>query len=165
MQDEILVDLNGFNEFMLELDNLKQVLLSNATEGSKAYRDAVGDGWHDNFVFEQSMVKERNIANQIEKMLEDSKRIKIIEDDTNEDNIVSINSIVKIEFKYSNDDKEIELVKVTGNYTPKIDAKIMEITLNSPLGKAIYKKRKNEKTFYLINDKKINIKILDIINK
>ena len=164
METEILVDENGYNEYMIELEKLKKSLLLNATEGSKAYQDAVGDGWLDNFAFEQSMIKERNIANLIDKMLEDSKKIKIIENEIIEEDVISVNSLVKIEFQYPNNDKEVDYVKLTGNYSPKIDAKIIEITLNSPLGKAIYKKRKYDKTFYLINDQKININILDVNN-
>lgn len=164
MESEILVDENGYNEFIEELELLKKTLLLNATEGSKAYQDAVGDGWHDNFAFEQSMINERNIAKRIDKMLEDAKRIKIIKDKKNIVDVININSMVKIEFQYQNNVKEIETVKITGNYSPKIDSEIMEITLNSPLGKAIYKKRKNQNTFYIINDQKINIKILDVIN-
>lgn len=164
METEILVDENGYNEFMIELEKLKKSLLLNATEGSKAYQDAVGDGWHDNFAFEQSMIKERNIANQIDKMLEDSKRIKIIKKEIALEDVIHVNSLVKIEFQYPNNDKEIEVIKLTGKYSPNINAEIMEITLNSPLGKAIYKKRKYDTTFYLINNQKININILDVNN-
>lgn len=164
MQTDILVDKNGYNEFFLELENLKKSLLLNASEGSKAYQDAVGDGWHDNFAFEQSMIKERNIANQIDKMLEDSKRLKIIENENENPDVIGVNCIIKIEFMYPNNNKEIDFVKLTGNYLPKLDSDIMEITLNSPLGKTLYKKRKNEKTFYIINEQKIDINILDIDN-
>ena len=35
--------------------------------GSESYVDAVGDGWHDNFAFEDTMRESRKIASRINK--------------------------------------------------------------------------------------------------
>ena len=49
--EEIFVDENGYNQFLEELEKLKQQSLLVSSTGSKAYQDAIGDGWHDNFAF------------------------------------------------------------------------------------------------------------------
>ena len=49
---DILVDTDGFNQYYEELNRLKDISLSIASIGSESYVDAVGDGWHDNFAFE-----------------------------------------------------------------------------------------------------------------
>ena len=164
MEKEIYVDENGYNEFFLELETLKKLLLSNASEGSKAYQEAVGDGWHDHFAFEQSMINERNIAKQIDDMLKDSKKLIIVKEDIINKNIIKTNSNATLELTYQNLEKELIEIKLTGNYKPKIDAEPMEITLNSPIGKEIYKKKKGDELSCYIGDKKIYIKILEVNN-
>ena len=50
--EEILVDENGYKQFFEELKKLEDLSRSNSALGSEVYKDAVGDGWHDNFAFE-----------------------------------------------------------------------------------------------------------------
>lgn len=159
---QILLDQNGYEEFYKELDELKSKLLSNAKDGSESYQSAVGDGWHDNFAFEESMRNENKIAKQINDMLKDINNIKIIEEIKEDENIVKINDIVKLEFTYTNGNTDIESIKLTGKYKPNIEETIMEVTLNSPLGQAIYHKKLLDNTNYVVKDKIINIKILKI---
>ena len=52
---DVLVDTEGFNQYYEELNRLKDLSLSIASIGSESYADAVGDGWHDNFAFEDTM--------------------------------------------------------------------------------------------------------------
>ena len=75
---DVLVDTDGFNQYYEELNRLKDISLSIASIGSESYVDAVGDGWHDNFAFEDTMRESRKIASRINKMLEDEKYLKKI---------------------------------------------------------------------------------------
>ena len=152
---EILLDQNGYNEFMQELDNLKETLLKNALDGSESFRNDPGNGWHDNFLFEESMRNEKKISKQIEDMFEESKRLKIIKEIKTEDNIVKINDLITLEFNYPNGNKEIDALKITGKYKPNIDEETMVVTLNSPIGKAIYHKQIYDEIHYFVNDKNI----------
>ena len=68
---EIIVDKEGYEQYYKELEKLKNISDNNAAVGSEAYKDAIGDGWHDNFAFEDSMRESRTIANKINKMLDD----------------------------------------------------------------------------------------------
>lgn len=157
---EILVDQAGYDQYLSELEYLKQKNNDNASLGSKAYSDAVGDGWHDNFAFEESMRESRSIALKIDNMLNDKKYLKIVENNGEGDDVVKIGDKLRIKVEYSFDDHEVYDVILTGKYIPDSDSEITEITLNSPIGKAIFLKPINEKIVSVINGKKIKIEVL-----
>ena len=150
---DILVDTDGFNQYYEELNRLKDISLSIASIGSESYVDAVGDGWHDNFAFEDTMRESRKIASRINKMLEDEKYLKIVDKKSTSDDIIDIGNILKIKVIYD--------IKLTGKYMIDNNAKIKEVSLNSPIGRSIYLKSINDNDIcYYVNDKKIGIKII-----
>ena len=157
---EILVDKEGYKQFYEKLEKLKNSSISNANTLSKAYNDYVGDGWHDNPAYEEAMRVNRMIDNDIKKMLEQEKNIKVIIDEY-DPKYININDIVKIEFIYSDDDIENEIIKLTGKYIPNTDLEVKEITLNSPIGKAIYKKKIEDICWYEVGNNKIKIRIVE----
>ena len=158
---DILVDTDGFNQYYEELNRLKDISLSIASIGSESYADAVGDGWHDNFAFEDTMRESRKIASRINKMLEDEKYLKIVDKKSTSDDIIDIGDILKIKVIYDIDDIEEYTIKLTGKYMIDNNAKIKEVSLNSPIGRSIYLKNINDNdTHYYVNDKKISIKIM-----
>ena len=161
---DVLVDMDGFNQYYEELNRLKDISLSIASIGSESYADAVGDGWHDNFAFEDTMRESRKIASRINKMLEDEKYLKIVDKKSNSDDIINVGDILKIKVIYDIDDIEEYTVKLTGKYMIDNTAKIKEISLNSPIGRSIYLKNINDDDIgYYVNDKKISIKIINKI--
>lgn len=161
---DVLVDTDGFNQYYEELNRLKDISLSIASIGSESYADAVGDGWHDNFAFEDTMRESRKIASRINKMLEDEKYLKIVDKKSNSDDIIDIGDILKIKVIYDIDDIEEYTIKLTGKYMIDNNAKIKEISLNSPIGRSIYLKNINDNDIhYYVNDKKIGIKIINKI--
>lgn len=161
---DILVDTEGFNQYYEELNRLKDLSLSIASIGSESYADAVGDGWHDNFAFEDTMRESRKIASRIDKMIEDEKNLKIVDKKSTSDDIIDIGDILMIRVIYDIDDIEEYTIKLTGKYMINNDAKIKEVSLNSPIGRSIYLKRINDNDIcYYVNDKKISIKIINKI--
>lgn len=161
---DVLVDTDGFNQYYEELNRLKDLSLSIASIGSESYADAVGDGWHDNFAFEDTMRESRKIASRINKMLEDEKYLKIVDKKSNSDDIIDIGDILKIKVIYDIDDIEEYTIKLTGKYMIDNNAKIKEVSLNSPIGRSIYLKNINDDDIgYYVNDKKISIKIINKI--
>ena len=161
---DVLVDTDGFNQYYEELNRLKDISLSIASIGSESYADAVGEGWHDNFAFEDTMRESRKIASRINKMLEDEKYLKIVDKKSNSDDIIDIGDIIKIKVIYDIDDIEEYTIKLTGKYMIDNNAKIKEISLNSPIGRSIYLKNINDDDIgYYVNDKKISIKIINKI--
>ena len=158
---DVLVDTDGFNQYYEELNRLKDISLSIASIGSESYADAVGDGWHDNFAFEDTMRESRKIASRINKMLEDEKYLKIVDKKSNSDDIIDIGDIIKIKVIYDIDDIEEYTIKLTGKYMIDNNAKIKEVSLNSPIGRSIYLKNINDNDIgYYVNDKRISIKII-----
>ena len=158
---DVLVDTDGFNQYYEELNRLKDISLSIASIGSESYADAVGDGWHDNFAFEDTMRESRKIASRINKMLEDEKYLKIVDKKSNSDDIIDVGDILKIKVIYDIDDIEEYTIKLTGKYMIDNNAKIKEVSLNSPIGRSIYLKSINDNDIgYYVNDKKISIKII-----
>lgn len=161
---DVLVDIDGFNQYYKELNRLKDISLSIASIGSESYADAVGDGWHDNFAFEDTMRESRKIASRINKMLEDEKNLKIVDKKRASDDIIDIGDILMIKVIYDIDDIEEYTIKLTGKYMIDNNAKIKEISLNSPIGRSIYLKNINDDDIgYYVNDKKISIKIINKI--
>ena len=163
---EILVNNEGYNQFFEELEKLKISLISNASSGSEAYNDAVGDGWHDNFAYEEAMRQERGITNKINDMIKQKNYLKIVDDEKYDDDKVNINDVVEVLIKYAEDDIEKEILKLTGKYSPNTNEinGIKEISLNSPIGKAIYKQKINSSVFYDVRKNKIEVYILKKIN-
>lgn len=158
---DLLVDTDGFNQYYEELNKLKDLSLSIASIGSESYADAVGDGWHDNFAFEDTIRESRKIASRINKMLEDEKNLKIVDKKRTSDDIIDIGDILMIKVIYDIDDIEEYTIKLTGKYMINNDAKIKEVSLNSPIGRSIYLKSINDNDIcYYVNDKKISIKII-----
>ena len=162
MDKEILVDEEGYNQFIEELEKLKALSIDNGMVGSEAYESAVGDGWHDNFSFEQNMRESRTIAKMIDKMQDDKKNLKKIKVSKHKEDYINIGDTIELSIKYDIDDIETETIKLTGKYIPDTKGKIPEITLNSPLGKAIYLKKITDKNiYYYVNGKKIEIEIIE----
>lgn len=158
---DILVDTDGFNQYYEELNRLKDLSLSIASIGSESYADAVGDGWHDNFAFEDTMRESRKIASRIDKMIEDEKYLKIVDKKNISDDIIDIGDIFTIRVIYDIYDIEEYTIKLTGKYMIDNNAKIKEVSLNSPIGRNIYLKNINDNDIcYYVNDKKISIKII-----
>ena len=164
--EEILVDENGYQQYLDEIEKLKKLSLNNLTVGSEAYKDAIGDGWHDNFAFEQVIIEDRNIATKINNLLAKKSFIKVITIQTLKNELINIGDVLVLEIKYADDDIEKVKIKLTGNYYPNtnLDNEIQEITLNSPLGKAIYQKNINDKDInYVVQNRKIEIKVIEKI--
>lgn len=155
--NEILVSKDGYNQYLNLIKELEEKLNENGTNSTESCVSAVGDGWHDNFSFEALMEDGRKLNYQINKLKNEKQKIKII-DDTYEEELININDKVNIKFTYDNNDIEEEQILLTGNYLP-VDN---EITLNSPLGKTIYKQKNNSKLEYKVNDNIIKIEIKKI---
>lgn len=157
---EIYVDKEGYYEYYRELERLKDLSLSIASSGTKEYESAVGDGWHDNFAFEESMRESNKIAMRINKMQDEERYLKVVER-TNNNSLIDIGDILLIKVIYNEDDIEEYTIKLTGKYLPNTNNEIKEISLNSPIGRSIYLKDINDNNIcYYVNDKKINIKII-----
>lgn len=162
--EEILVDKNGYEQFFEELKRLEELSRSNSALGSEVCENAVGDGWHDNFAFEESMRESRAIAKRIDDLLSKKQYLKVIDDKYKDEDLVNIGDKVSIKIKYADGNIENEIVTLTGKYMPNTNDEINEISLNSPLGKALFKTKIGTSTSYFVGSSEIFITILEKLN-
>ncbi len=157
----IYVDQDGYNELLLEISKIEKKLQINNLEKGEAYSGAVGDGWHDNFAFDDANMKERAILNDLREAREKLLRVKIMES-MESDELVDINDIITVRYIYSENDFENYKFKLIAAATGKLDADIPEISINSPLGEKVYKKSIGFKSELRIRDSIFNIEITEL---
>lgn len=160
MDNKIYLTDEGLEEFKNEINNLKVKLSKIQTEKSEAYAGAVGDGWHDNFAYEDAKRHEDTVVAQINYLVEQSNYIELIKIECLDENKVNINDMLELEFIYEDGSRDVDKFKLTGNWKSKDCDEYQEITLNSPLGKSIYKKELNSSIKYTVNEKTIVVNIL-----
>ena len=59
--DKIYLDRAGYEQYLQEIEEIREKLNNNGKIKSEAYAGAVGDGWHDNFEFEDAKREEFKI--------------------------------------------------------------------------------------------------------
>ena len=156
--EEILVTEDGYNQFMELLNSIEKKISDTDTDSTEACEAATGDGWHDNFSFEALVEDSRKLNYQLKKMYNDKTKLRIISDKYVE-RVININDTATIKFIYDND-YDIDEITLTGLYIPNDN----QTSLNSPLGKAIYKQKISSILEYKVNNNIIKIEILDIKN-
>lgn len=165
MNNKIYLTDEGLNEYRKEIKILNEKLVEIQKMKSEACSGAVGDGWHDNFAYEDAKRQEDAIVTQIKDLGDKSKYIEIITNDIKAQNIININDILKVEFTYEDGTKDEEIIKLTGNWKSREYDKFQEVTLNSPIGKNIYGKAIKDIIEYSVNEKKIIVKVIEKIDK
>lgn len=161
---KIFLNQEGVLQFNKILEEKKRELLKNSTSSSSSIQNAIGDGWHDNFDAEQSLREEYMITHNIEKLLKMKQKIELLEEKI-VDGVVCINDILKIKIIYDEDDEETSIIKLTGKYLPEKNPNYEEITLNSPLGSAIYLKPIPSQIYYEVNERRIKVEIEKKVTK
>ena len=154
---KIYLDKLGYENYLKSLEDIKKEIDENAKLMSLYVSDdAYGDGWHDNFAYEETMRKEAELFQKYNKKKSMLKDIVIVDKEFN--GTVSLNTKVELLFI---DDEEIEEYIITGDINSNIDDN--SITINSPLGSAIYGKRVGDKVSYKVGDNTYNVEILNIV--
>ncbi len=154
---KIYLDKVGYLNYLKSLEDIKKEIDANAKLMSLYVNDdAYGDGWHDNFAYEETMRKEAELFQRYNKKKSMLKDIVIIDKESR--GTVSLN--MKVELLFIEDDIVEEYI-LTGDINSNIDDNI--ITLNSPLGSAIYGKKVGDKVSYKVRDNTYNVEILGIV--
>lgn len=160
MSDILKLDQNGYEEFLQDIERLEKEL-----KDLRYYKgtDAIyqGDLWHDNPALDYAEMQERMLMRNIRLMKEQLRYIEIVERGVNV-NAVDLNSICLLEIIFSENKKEEMMVKLVGT-SPKIDTEVKEVSINSPLGGAIYGKKENEQGYYEVNGRNIRVFIKKVI--
>lgn len=154
----IKLSKKGYEEYIKKIHSLREELNKNSQSRAESFDSAVGDGWHDNFEYEDSSRNEKRILKEIQDMVGNLNHIVIVDDISNDNVIGSDDYVCYYEINDNNDiTSDMELIKIVASFEPDIFAEIPEISINSPIGEALYGSKIGEIVSCLTKTKKINL--------
>jgi transcription elongation GreA/GreB family factor len=160
MSDILRLDQKGYEDFLAEIEELEKEL-----KDIRYYKgtDVIyqGDLWHDNPALDNAEMQERMLMRSIKIIKAQLRYIKIIEKGP-DSGMADLGSICLLNIVFPDgreDEKKIKLVGTSSD----MNAEIQEVSLNSPMGSAIYGKRENESGSYEVNGKIIKVHLKKII--
>ena len=155
---KIYLDEEGYEEYLKEIRELEKKLSQIKKEKNNAGRGKTHDGFHDNFDREQA-ARDQDMLNTLISQRKANMRNIVVISKRSEDGLVDLGDYVYVEV--SSDENEIQgrLIKLTGALMPKTADEVHELTINSPIGKAIYKKSVGETVFYKVRGKEFKVVI------
>ena len=154
----MLLTESALNEKKRQIEVLKERLKAIRSEKRTSYSQADGDGWHDNFGYEQAMREEQMIVEEIEALSETIRTATFIEEEHHKSK-VGVRSRLTLILDYGDGDVEEFVGEFVALKTDSSD----NISLNSPIGKAIFGKNEGDTCKCVLpNGEKITITILKI---
>ena len=157
-EEPILLDKEGYEKFLAEIEQIKEELAQNDKERGRVCSDAVGDGMHDNFAYDEVMRRESHLTAKLKERYEQLKRVKIIEK-TDDEELVEAGDILLIDLISPTGVAKEYKVKIASFVDSATDRSVQEASLSSPLGKAIYHKHIGDQASYSVNGKCFTVKI------
>ena len=162
-ETHIYLDQEGYTKLLTSIEELK-TKLNETNKGRKAAFDAgAGDGW-DSPEFEEIERNEAMIMGELQRRYDELSRVVIIEKKENSET-VEIGDTIKLHTIFSEDKFEEKLFKIVGGMPNfNLDVEIQEISINSPIGKAIYQKQIGETCKYSVNNRQFTVLIKEKID-
>ena len=161
---ELILDETGYEAYLGEIQALEERLARlRKFKGEVAIYE--GDAWHDNFTFEQTETEERMLMADIALRYERLSKATFV------DNVASLgvdlNDVVNLSITMGAKKREMNVWVVSyKNSDDIIDEEtkktIKQVTLDSPLGQAIYQKEEGEHFTYCVGEKKFDGEIVTI---
>ena len=158
--DNIKVSKEGYRSLERSLEDLNKKLIDVGKYKNKIAAEN-GDVWHDNNDFEQTEIMERSLMKEISDLKEKLRNAEIVTSDDVEGK-VGFGSIVTVNIGSSDSPKEKETFLVSDSDE---ESEYYKISINSPIGKAIFNQEVGYVGNYDVNGKKWQVEILDIIKK
>lgn len=149
----MVVDQDGFQQIDVLIEKEKERLKQAVKAKAVAFQEDT-NSWHDNAAYDDAIEKETGAIMEINRLIDIKNSIEIISKH-NDVSLIDMGDIVTIEM---NGDDIFDVV-LTGKFLA--DSKSGEITLNSPLGKAVYKKKSGDEVSFVANHNKCFVKILN----
>ena len=149
----VYVTEEGYKQYLLALEVAKkqymEILKTRAEYGKNSVEN------HQTTVFDMEY---ELVVSNIKNLTETISNLVIIEDTNTAENTVNMGDIVTVQML---DDGEIRKVKIIGG-TPQFgnDDGPVSITINSPMGKSIYKKNIGDIVSYTVGKNKISVMII-----
>lgn len=161
--ESVYLTEEGMIQLKSELESLNLRFKELLSAKGAAFEGAVGDSWHDNAEYEQIQAQLEPVMARIEYLQEKIKHVEIMEINDNDlsDTTVKINDFVSVNCVFDEDDQDDIIIKLVG-YSPSGQIKeYQEVSINSPLGEAIYKKNLGDTVNYNVNGLVVTATIID----
>ena len=142
------------NEFLKEIEKIKEDLRKNDMGRKEAFDAGAGDGW-DSPEFEEIERNNTRLVGELQRRYSELQRIVIMEKHKDSDTI-DIGDIILANMIFSPDDTEeitFKLVATSGSF----GGKMQEVSINSPLGAAVYKKQIGDTCSYSVNNRNFSV--------
>ena len=126
--DKIYLSKEGYQKYLEELENIKKKIEKNNIDITEYVSDdAYGDGWHDNFAYEEARRYEYQLFLEYENKLKGLNEIEIIERDDSDK--IGIEDIVLVELTFSDNEieREVYAQKIASEYQISKEAIYAEI--------------------------------------
>lgn len=157
---KLYLDQDGYNQYLEEIETLKQRLLEHHTSKGEAYSSSAGDGWHDNFDFEENVRVEKMLLGQLRDKTNKLNDIVIVEKIMDiDDSIIDINDLVRLSLVFGENYIETNIYKLVASSLPEESSEYINISINSPIGSAIYGKKVGDLTAYNVEKNIFGVKI------
>ncbi len=151
----MIVDKQGLEQID-ELINIEKNKLREAVKQKAIAFQNDTNAWHDNAAYDAALERENEAIEEINRLIDIKMTVEVISKHNIPEQI-DIGDIVTVEM---NNDEIFDVV-LTGKF--QANSKDSEVTLNSPIGEAIYKKQIGDTISYLSHGKnKCLIKILAV---
>lgn len=160
---KIYLTKEGYEQYLQEIEELKDKLMISSSDKSDSFRAAIGDGWHDNFAFESAKREELAALSQLETKIQNLSNIEIV-DSLDDSDLIDVNDVVKVIIKISETKSKEQVIRLVGASTTDPNAEYKEISINSPLGDAIYGKKVGDIVEYKVSDREMSALIEEKIN-
>jgi transcription elongation factor, greA/greB, C-term len=158
MQEKIKLNKQGYYEYLKAIEEKeKELAFVRMYKGTDAIYQ--GDNWHDNPTLYQTEAQERSLMIEISEMKHKLQNIEIVESMNNE-SLIDIGDIVRVDIIFDEDDREEETFKLIAT-TPSFNAKVKEVSINSPIGAAVYHKKVGDFATYKVKDNTFKLEILE----
>lgn len=159
--ERIRMTQEGYNLELEKLEKLEAEFMDNEKAMTVAYKASSGDGAHDNGEFETLLNNERLLASQIELQKNKIRGIEIIEVEDLGEEMINIGDTVSIDMFFDNEPERMTITLVGSDGVFEEN----KISVNSPLGKAIYKAKVGDTVSYKVNKNSIMVDIVEKVNE
>lgn len=157
MIEKLRMTKQGLENQIIKLEELEK----EARELDKAMtiscKNSSGDGPHDNAEFEELFRQARMKAKEIQELKQTIKNIEIIEIRDMDEDCINIDDTLDVNFIFAPDDEEEMTIQLVGGTGKGLHN---QVSINSPIGKAIYGRKIGETVFYEVNNNKIEVNLL-----
>ena len=161
IEKPIYLDQDGYNEFLKGIEKIKEDLRRNDMGRKEAFDAGAGDGW-DSPEFEEIERNNTRLVGELQRRYNELQRIVIIEKHNDSDTI-DIGDIILANMIFSSANTEeitFKLVATSGGFGKEI----REVSINSTLGAAVYKKQIGDTCSYSVNNRNFSVYLKQKLN-